>query len=417
MIHVLTVMHQLREANRRLASRATDAPQEVTAIPEKALQLLTRPEKRFQRTFCAGGDHDSPTLVDGFVTCHSTARGPALCPMYLHPGVTQDDVDKIAEKMVWKTALMGLPFGGGCIGLRPHSYEKLDQVRTLVVREFATVYRSLLASGVVAVMPGYGVRNKEMGVLSDEIERRDIVAGKPRHQGGLPGFNASRGRGISAATELAVRARFRKGLAGKVCAIYGFGSEGRWTAYFLHSAGAKVVAVGDNIGGLFNVGGLPVPHLLTGLPRGMPVTGLGGRKLTSDDVLDLDVDVLVITDFQNLFPADRASRCRATAVVEGSDDAVSDAADQQLSARGITVVPDLLATSGDLVAAHLELFSARTRTPMTRRHTLSAVDSSFAAAFDRLQRSARRQQQGYSAAAQSAALENLVTAMYQCGWL
>jgi len=337
--------------------------------------------------------------------------------MYLHPGVSHDDVDKIAEKMVWKTALMGLPFGGGCIGLRPHSYEKLDEVRTLAVTELATVYRSLLASGVVAIMPGYGVGNKEMGILGDQIERRDTVAGKPRHKGGLPGFNASRGRGIFAATEQAVRARFHSALAGKVCAVYGFGSVGRWTAYFLHCAGAKVVAVGDNIGGLLSVGGLPVPHLLKGLPRGMPVAGLGGHKLTSDDLLDLDVDVMAITDFQHLFPANRASRCRAKVVVEGSDDAVSDAADQQLSTRGITVVPDLLATSGDLVAAHLELTSARTRTPMGRSGVLAAIDSSVAAAFGRLQRRAQKQQQGYSAAAQSAALENLVTAMYQCGWL
>lgn len=417
MIHVLTIMQMLREEERRSAGRTRHADGNTVSLPEKALQILAGPEKRLRRSFSAGEEGAPPMLVDAFVTCHSTARGPALCPIYLHPEVTQDDVDRIAEKMAWKAALMGLPLGGGCIGLRPHSYEPLNSLAAYAARELATVYRTLLTSGAVVAMPGCGVRANEMGVLSDELLRRDIAVGKPWHLGGLRGFHASRGRGVFAATEAAVRARFDCGLAGRTCALYGTGAVGRWTARFLNRAGARLVAVADGVNGRFNASGVSVAPLLRGSPRGMPPAANGDCSLAPADIVSLGVDALVITEAQDLFPADRIGQCRARVIVAGADDAVSNTAHERLTERGIIVVPEILAASGDLVAAFLELCSTRTRIPVTRSCALMAVDACVAAAFEQAQRATRKRRQSLGVAARTVATENLVAAMYESGWL
>jgi glutamate dehydrogenase (NAD(P)+) len=230
-------------------------------IPLKALKLLERSEKETTIFLNVRVDDRTTITADAFVVYHNTARGPAKGGIRFAPDLTLPEVRDLAERMTWKTALTGIPFGGGKSGVALDPKTLSPYAKREIIREFVHLIRNELTTGSYIPAPDLGTGPREMAVIYGELHIPECVTGKPVAVGGIPGRREATGRGVATAARLAAQRILRKEISECTVAVQGFGNVGRWTARFLSSLGAKVVAISDSKGGAFNGDGLDIEEL------------------------------------------------------------------------------------------------------------------------------------------------------------
>jgi glutamate dehydrogenase (NAD(P)+) len=294
---------------------------------------------------------------------HSLARGPGKGGVRFSAVATLDDVRALAMWMTWKSALFDLPFGGakGAVAIDPgtldaHEYERL-------VRRYARAIAPITGASVDIPAPDSATGEREMGWMIDAAADSPAdwgsVTGKPVALGGTPIRGASTSIGVATIVQLTL-ARLGISLAEATVAVHGFGKVGRRAALELHRAGVRVVAVGDIGGGTRAADGLDIVALAahadaTGSVAHFP----DGDPVAAADVLTEDVDVIVPAATQRVITHENADRVRARAIVEGANGPVSSVAEAALELRRVTVVPDILANGGGVVASYFEWVQAR----------------------------------------------------------
>jgi glutamate dehydrogenase (NAD(P)+) len=193
-----------------------------------------------------------------------------------------------------------------------------------------------------------------------------VVTGKPVGIGGSIGRVEATGRGVLYVVQEVCRARGLS-LDGATVAVQGFGNVGSAAARLLHEAGAKVVAISDSGGGVYNdtgldieafynrrkAGGLIGEHPVHGIDS-QPRAGLDHVDITNDELLSLPVDILVPAALEGQITEDNAARVQAKIIIEAANGPVTDAADPLLKERGVYVVPDILANAGGVVVSYFE---------------------------------------------------------------
>jgi glutamate dehydrogenase (NAD(P)+) len=295
----------------------------------------------------------------GYRVQHDNARGPMKGGLRYHPEVDLDEVRALASLMTWKTAVVDLPYGGakGGITCDPHELHE-DDVQELTRRFTARIGRFIGAHEDIPA-PDVNTNAQVMAWIVDEYAKYHgwtpaVVTGKPLALGGSPGRESATGRGVLFATEKAA-GEMGIALQGARVAVQGFGNVGSWAAQFLHEAGARVVAVSDVGGAVFDGDGLDVPALRKEVARaGRLSEASAGERISNDDLLTLDVDVLVPAALGEVLHARNAPDIRAKLVVEGANHPTTPDADEHLRTRGVTVVPDILANAGGVTVSYFE---------------------------------------------------------------
>ncbi|EXX92221.1 glutamate dehydrogenase, partial [Paenibacillus darwinianus] len=176
---------------------------------------------------------------------------------------------------------------------------------------------------------------------------------KPLVLGGSHGRETATARGVTIMIEEALAASGIP-LKGARIAVQGFGNAGSFLAKFMHEAGAKVVAISDVHGALYDPEGLDIPHLLDKRDSFGAVTNLFKNTLTNGELLELDCDVLVPAAIENQITADNASRIKARTIVEAANGPTTLEATHMLHDRGVLLVPDVLASAGGVIVSYFE---------------------------------------------------------------
>ena len=171
--------------------------------------------------------------------------------------------------------------------------------------------------------------------------------------GGSPGRESATGRGVAFVTERAAQ-DYGIDLDGATVAIQGFGNVGSWTARFLDEMGARVVAVSDVEGGVYREDGLDVDALIELTRRESVVAHQDGDRISNDDLLTLDVDILIPAALGGVLHKWNARHIEADLVVEAANAPTTPAADAVLEERGVPVVPDILANAGGVTVSYFE---------------------------------------------------------------
>jgi glutamate dehydrogenase/leucine dehydrogenase len=180
------------------------------------------------------------------------------------------------------------------------------------------------------------------------------VTGKPISLGGSLGRNEATGRGVfytirSAAEYLGLA------LNGARVAVQGFGNAGSIAAQLLHGASARVIAVSDSSGCIFNARGLDVPLLMTYKEQTGSVVGfMGSEPIEPDELLALDCEVLVPAALENTVHEGNAYRVRAKIVGEAANGPLTPAADAILEEKGVFIIPDILCNAGGVTVSYFE---------------------------------------------------------------
>ena len=306
------------------------------------------------------------TLDDGRIHCfsgfrvqHNGARGPYKGGIRFHPEVDLDEVRALAELMSWKTALVGVPFGGakGGVNVAPETLGPAE--RQKVARSFIDKIEKVLGPTRDIPAPDVGTDAQTMAWFMDEYGKLHghtpaIVTGKPIALEGSYGREAATGRGVvfsflEAAGGLGLdpaETRF---------VVQGFGNVGSWAARILQGLGAKMVGASDATGAVQSEAGIDADELLHHIADGGKLAEMpDAEAIAPDDLLGLDCDLFVPAALGGMIHGDNADRLRCRVVVEGANSPATPAGDEILTDKGILVVPDVLANAGGVVVSYFE---------------------------------------------------------------
>ena len=387
-------------------------------IPERARKLLERPERQVILNLNIRNAVGELVMGDLYVVYHNTARGPAKGGIRISPDTTLEATIDLAERMVWKTALVGIPFGGGKSGIAIDTSSLSLLERNEMIREYVHLLESDLTNGVYIPAPDLGSRPADMATIYGQTHLLTSVTGKPPRVGGLPGRNEATGRGVAHAVKLALQHILKRDVSGAAVAVQGFGNVGGWTARFLHDSGAKIVAVSDVTGAWHNPKGLDAEELMkhttaTGVIEG----GKFGERITNAELLAMDVDVLVPAAVGGVLTKETAREVRAKLIVEGANGPTTPDGDAVLEEAGIPAVPDILANSGGVIASYIEWRNAKSGSLTDRPEVFEALEAVIERAFHQVTTLARQKNISHRRAAESIAVEEVIGAMTDRGWI
>ena len=334
----------------------------ILRLDDATVQLLLWPQRENKFTMSVRLDDGHMQIFHGYRIQHNFARGPAKGGIRFHPDETGDTIRALAGWMTWKTAVVDLPLGGSKGGV-------VCDPRTLSERELEAISRAY----VRAVAPFIGIDQdipapdvytnpQTMAWMMDEYEtihqrhQPGVFTDKPQQIGGTEGRRDATARGgvITVREACSVLGINPRG----TYAIQGFGNAGQRAA-LLHRellGGGTFVAACDSRGGIFNPKGLDPKDLVIHKLKTGSVTGFpGGEEIDRDAVLELDVDVLYPAALENAINQTNMDRIRARVVCELANGPTTPEADLVLHAKGIHVIPDILASAGGVTVSYFEM--------------------------------------------------------------
>ena len=295
----------------------------------------------------------------GYRVQHNGARGPYKGGLRYHPHVDLDEVRALAALMTWKTAIVGLPYGGAKGGVNCSPRGLMSEEAEELTRQLVDKLDTMIGPTRDIPAPDVGTDAQVMAWIMDEWAKLHghnpaVVTGKPIELGGSYGRDAATGRGlVYVFRELAPRLGLSPDRTR--VAIQGFGNVGSWAARILQGLGAKVVAASDQFGAIANPAGLDCEDLARHVAEGGRVPSFrGGEPIDGDALLAIDCDVLIPAALGGVLRADTAERVRAKVVLEGANSPTTPQADAILEDRGVLVVPDILANAGGVVVSYFE---------------------------------------------------------------
>jgi len=324
-------------------------------------RILLAPFREVTVEFPVRMDDGRIEVFTGYRIQHNGARGPCKGGIRYHPEADHDEVLGLATIMTWKTALMDIPFGGakGGVTVDPKKLSKLELER--LTRRFTQRIAIVLGPYRDIPAPDVNTNAQVMAWILDEYSSRQgytpaVVTGKPVSLGGSLGREEATGRGVMYVMEEYGR-DFGIPVKGSRVAIQGFGNVGGHLARLLDvEAGAKVVAVSDVEGGIWNEQGLDVPGLLAHAAQRRPVgEWKGGKRITNDELWAVPCEWLVPAALGGVITKEgNARRLDCKVVVEGANEPTTPTADLILEERGIAVLPDFLANAGGVTVSYYE---------------------------------------------------------------
>jgi len=328
------------------------------------VEVLAHPKRELTVNFPVRMDDGSFRVFTGYRVHHNEARGPVKGGIRYSPLVSLDEVRALAMWMTWKCAVVNLPYGGakGGVIVDPRSLTAGELER--LTRRYASEIDILIGPNMDIPAPDMGTDARVMAWIMDTYSmHRDysvpgVVTGKPVEIGGSLGRYEATGRGVLYVAMEACRQRGIS-LEGATVAVQGFGNVGSVAARLLAHAGAKVVAVSDSRGGVYNPNGLDSDSLYDhrrsgGLLVSHPRSDFPHEDISNAELLELPVDILIPAAVEGQITEANAGRLRAGMVIEAANGPTTASADAVLAERGLYVVPDILANAGGVIVSYFE---------------------------------------------------------------
>ncbi len=329
-------------------------------MEQKLIRRLLTPKREVKIEITLPLDEpDEYVTYVGYRVQHDDSRGPMKGGLRYDSHVNPDEVGALAALMTWKTAVVGLPYGGakGGVNIDPRQHSRAELQR--VTRLFTSELQDFIGPRTDIPAPDMGTNAQTMAWIADEYAKfhgwqPGVITGKPIELGGSYGREAATGRGVMMAL-LEHLAHTGQSIDGKTVAIQGFGNVGSWAALLLAEQGAKIVAVSDITGGMRNPEGLDIPALVrhvadTGGVANFPL----GDNFPGQDLLTSECDVLIPAAMESVITQSNASHIQAKLIVEAANGPVSPQADEVLCRRGIDIIPDVFANAGGVIVSYFE---------------------------------------------------------------
>lgn len=333
-------------------------------LKERDYMAVKFPERELKVAIPVEMDDGSVRVFEGYRVQHSSSRGPCKGGIRYHQDVDIDEVKALAAWMSFKCAVVNIPYGGGkgAVKVNPKELSK-NELKNLT-RRYTAMILPLIGPEKDIPAPDVGTNQEIMGWIMDTYSMfkgytvHGVVTGKPVDVGGSLGRKEATGRGVMLMTREILH-RMGIPVLGTKVAVQGFGNVGGTAARLLYNEGCKVVAASDASGGLYKATGLNI-HAISEFIEANHGRMLkdyeeeGVRHITNRELLTCDCYVLVPSALENQITEEVAKDVKAKIIVEGANGPTTVEADRILEAKGVRIVPDILANAGGVVVSYFE---------------------------------------------------------------
>lgn len=318
-------------------------------------------------------EHGDIDIITGYRAQHSHHRVPCKGGIRYSPEVDLQEVMALASLMTYKCAVVDVPFGGAKGGVRIDPKKYTIAQREKITRSYALLLcqKNFIGPGLDVPAPDMGTGEQEMSWIKDtyqafntnDVDSMACVTGKPISAGGIRGRTEATGLGVFYGIrefltydEVLQKTGLTPGIRGKKIVIQGFGNVGYWGAKFFEQAGAKVVAVAEVNGAVYNPEGLNVDALLKyKLQHGTFIDFPGAQNIhDSSAALELECDILIPAALEKQIHVGNAHKIKAKIIGEAANGPMTPRGDQILLDKGVVIIPDLLLNAGGVTVSYFE---------------------------------------------------------------
>jgi glutamate dehydrogenase (NAD(P)+) len=365
------------------------AAAELVGVPDHVRSILDQPKNELIVHFPVRMDDGGYRLFKGYRIQHNNLLGPYKGGMRFHQSVSLDDLKALASMMTWKTALMGIPFGGakGGVKVDPHSLSPNELER--VVRRFTHALGSNIAPTYDIPAPDVGTNSQTMVWMMDtymntvghidKAAQQAVVTGKTITCGGSYGRDKATSQGMIICL-LEWAHEHRLDLEGRTAIVQGFGKVGSHASILLSKLGVSTIAVGDHTGYYRSDEGFNPHKLATHVKDAGSIAGYASAiPISREEFFATKADFFFPAALENQVGPDEARALDVRLVVEGANGPVNPAGEEILRSRNIDIIPDLLANSGGVTVSYYEWVQNRN----SQRWDLVEVDRRLELAMKR----------------------------------
>ncbi|MEY4001989.1 MAG: hypothetical protein RIT07_31 [Bacteroidota bacterium] len=362
----------------------------ILGLDNHFANLLKVPDKAVIVNIPVTMDDGTIQVYEGYRVVHSVHLGPSKGGIRYSMDVHLDEVKALAAWMTWKCAVVNIPYGGAKGGIKcdPRSMSKGELER--LTRGYTLAMKDVFGEDKDIPAPDMGTGQQEMAWILDEFSKIrgqnswGVVTGKPLVLGGSQGRVEATGRGVMVSTRSALAKLGIKPTEAS-CVVQGFGNVGSISAKLIAKLGVKIVGISDISGGYHNPNGIDVEEAMAFVAKS-PTRSLegytGGSKVSNAELLTLPCDVLVPAAMEDQITAENAADIKAKLIVEGANGPTTADADPILNAKGVLVVPDILANAGGVTVSYFEWVQNRLGYYWTEERVHRRADRAMKMAFD-----------------------------------
>lgn len=324
-------------------------------------ERLQRPRRCLTVSVPVRMDDQSVKVFTGYRVQYSSTLGPYKGGIRYHHNVDLAEVVGLAALMTFKNSVLGLPLGGAKGGVCVDPTRLSRSEKQNLTRRYTSEIAPFVGPTKDIPAPDVGTDPQTMAWFMDTYSHEQggyaqpgVVTGKPVEIGGSLGRNHATGLGVVYVCERAMEVNKMK-MEGSRIAIQGFGNVGSFAAKFSHERGARIVAVSDVTGGIFNGDGLNIPKLIEYVKQTGGVKGFEGTEaITNEELLEVDCEALLPCALEGQIDVHNAEKIKAKIIVEGANGPVTNAATKILVQRGIFIAPDVIANGGGVIVSYFE---------------------------------------------------------------
>ncbi|MBN1323622.1 MAG: Glu/Leu/Phe/Val dehydrogenase [Methanotrichaceae archaeon] len=406
------------------AQKQLDVCAKILNLDAGVHQMLRCPMRELHVSIPVKMDDGSTKVFQGFRVQYNDALGPTKGGIRFHPEETVDTVRALAAWMTWKTSLLDLPLGGGKGGVICNPKELSTGEQERLCRGYIDAIWQFIGPDKDVPAPDVYTTPQMMAWMMDEFSklsgknRFGVITGKPICVGGSWGRGDATARGgmftiREAARELSIDMKTA------TVAIQGYGNAGCHASFLVQEMfGSKVVAISDSKGGIYNPAGLDIQAACGIKGETTSVVNTPNvQKISNEELLELDVDVLILAALENVVTAENAPRIKAKIVAELANGPTTPEADEILHKKGIHVIPDFLCNAGGVTVSYFEMVQNMSMYTWTLEDVYERLDVRMTNAYSKVLEASKRFGIDMRQAAYTVAVERVVEAMTSRGWV
>jgi glutamate dehydrogenase (NAD(P)+) len=345
----------------KMACRQFDTAADAINLPEAIRDRTKYPRRCVAVALPIRRDDGSVTVFEGYRVQHNLSTGPAKGGIRFHQDVTIGEVAALAMWMSWKCSLVGLPYGGakGGVIVNPGALSGAELER--LSRRYMQELIPFIGPHIDVPAPDMGTNETIMGWMMDTYSNHmghispAIVTGKPISLGGSQGRREATGAGVAYLVKRYLE-DFKIPIQKATVAIQGFGNVGAEAALALSDYGARIIAISDWTGGIYNAKGIDIRKAMQYVKYQRVLRDFdGGETIENSELLTLKCTVLVPAALERVVTPTNADKLQCRVLAEAANGPTTFQADKVLERRDdIEIIPDVLCNSGGVIVSYFE---------------------------------------------------------------
>jgi len=333
----------------------------IMGLDPNIAERLKYPKRALQVAVPIRLDDGTVKTFMGYRVQHNMTLGPGKGGIRFHPHVDLSETAALAMLMTFKCALVGLPLGGAKGGICVDPNELSRQELQSLTRRYATEISMIVGPNIDIPAPDIGTDGQTMAWFMDTYSQLKgytvpgVVTGKPIAVGGSLGRAEATGKGVAYCINFAAEKLGMTIDSKTTVAIHGFGKVAIPAAEDLRAQGAKIVAVSDVSGAVYNKDGIDLDAAINWVKGRKYLKDMPGIKvITNEDLLALDVDILIPAAIDGVITKDNCRNVKAKIIAEGANGPTTREAIKHLTEQGSFIITDILCNAGGVIVSYFE---------------------------------------------------------------